>query len=53
MKRSALIKHLKRHGCELLREGTRHSVFFNPANRRASTVPRHIEIANLLAQDLP
>ncbi|HEY7022459.1 MAG TPA: type II toxin-antitoxin system HicA family toxin [Ktedonobacterales bacterium] len=52
MKWSALLKHLKRHGCELLREGSRHSVFFNPANRRTSTVPRHVEIADLLARKI-
>jgi hypothetical protein len=27
MKQSALIKHIKRNGCELLREGARHTVF--------------------------
>jgi predicted RNA binding protein YcfA (HicA-like mRNA interferase family) len=52
MKRSALIKHLKRQGCELLREGSRHTVFVNPANRRTSTVPRHVKIADLLARKI-
>ena len=27
MKRRALIQHLKKHGCELIREGCKHSVF--------------------------
>jgi mRNA interferase HicA len=49
MKRHALLTHLRRHGCELLREGQRHSVVWNPANRQTSSVPRHTEIANLLA----
>jgi hypothetical protein len=49
MKRRALLKHLRRHGCELLREGRKHSVYWNPANRRTSSVPRHTEIVNKLA----
>ncbi|MBU0702848.1 MAG: type II toxin-antitoxin system HicA family toxin [Chloroflexi bacterium] len=49
MKRHALLKHLKRHGCELLREGSRHSIYWNPANRRTTSVPRHREIVDNLA----
>ncbi|MFQ6057510.1 MAG: type II toxin-antitoxin system HicA family toxin [Anaerolineae bacterium] len=49
MKRRALLKHLKRHGCELLREGARHSIYWNPANRRTTSVPRHREIVDKLA----
>lgn len=52
MKRRALLKHLRRHGCELLREGKQHSVYFNPTNRRTSSVPRHAEIANKLARKI-
>ena len=48
MKRSELIKHLRHHGCELHREGGKHSVFINPAQRKASTVPRHREIIDVL-----
>jgi hypothetical protein len=32
MKRRDLIRHLEQHGCELLREGSRHSVFVQPHN---------------------
>jgi len=49
MKRHALLKHLKQHGCELLREGKKHSVYWNPANQRTSSVPRHTEIVDKLA----
>jgi predicted RNA binding protein YcfA (HicA-like mRNA interferase family) len=49
MKRRALLKYLQDHGCELLREGDRHSVYWNPANRRVSTVPRHNEVEDRLA----
>ena len=49
MKREALVRHLRREGCVLLREGGKHSVFFNPVNKKVSTVPRHREINNFLA----
>ena len=49
MKRHALVAHLRRNRCELLREGAKHSIFWNLANRRTSAVPRHTEIANRLA----
>ena len=49
MKRRDLVRHLQANGCELLREGGRHSVFVNRANRKVSTVPRPNEIKNVLA----
>jgi mRNA interferase HicA len=52
MKRRALLSHLRQHGCELLREGQRHSVFWNPANQKTSAVPRHTEISDILARKI-
>lgn len=52
MKRLEFLKHLHKHGCRLLREGANHSVFFNPETHRTSTVPRHTEIDNNLAQKI-
>jgi mRNA interferase HicA len=52
MKRSVLVKHLQQHDCQLLREGARHSIYWNPANSRTSTVPRHSEIDNMLARKI-
>ena len=52
MKRRKLLKHLRSHGCELLREGANHSIWWNPASRRASTVPRHAEIFDQLARKI-
>ncbi|MCX7840092.1 MAG: type II toxin-antitoxin system HicA family toxin [Anaerolineae bacterium] len=52
MKRHALLKHLQSHGCKLFREGTRHSIYWNPANRRTTAVPRHTEIADKLARKI-
>ena len=49
VKRRELIRHLLANDCELLREGGRHSVFVNRANRKVSTVPRHAEIKDFLA----
>jgi len=52
MKRRALLKHIAEQGCEFLREGREHTVYWNPANRRTSSVPRHVEISNQLAQKI-
>ena len=49
MKRQDLIRHLEAHGCYLLREGGKHSIYINPANNRTSAVPRHREINEFLA----
>lgn len=52
MKRRDLIKHLLKEGCVFIREGAKHSVFFNPLLRKTSTVPRHKEINNFLAKKI-
>ncbi|MDD5092516.1 MAG: type II toxin-antitoxin system HicA family toxin [Candidatus Wallbacteria bacterium] len=48
MKRSALLKILKSHDCQLFREGSRHSIYWNPSNRKTTAVPRHTEISDKL-----
>jgi len=52
MKRRKLINHLERHGCKFLREGSKHTVYFNPSNMKTSTVPRHGEIVDALAKKI-
>ena len=56
MKRLNLIRHIRKHGCVFVREGGKHSVFFNPETDRISIVPRHNEIqiflANKICRDL-
>ena len=52
MKRLDLLRHLERHGCELFREGGRHSVYVNRAARKSATVPRHREINEFLARKI-
>ncbi len=52
MKRRDLIRHLERHGCKLLREGGKHSVFVNRQTRKVSTVPRHRDVNDQLARKI-
>jgi mRNA interferase HicA len=52
MKRTDLIKHLRAQGCELLREGSRHSWWHNPELNKRSAVPRHNEISDILAKKI-
>jgi mRNA interferase HicA len=52
MKRRDLIKHLEAHGCEFLREGSRHSWRWNPEQNKRSSVPRHMEVKDNLAKKI-
>ena len=52
MKRLDLIRHRESHGCYLLREGGRHSLYVNPANSQTSAVPRHREINEFLVRKI-
>jgi predicted RNA binding protein YcfA (HicA-like mRNA interferase family) len=50
MKRADFIRHLEQHGCALLREGGKHSVYVNRSRGKSSTVPRHREVNDFLAR---
>jgi mRNA interferase HicA len=52
MKRRELLRHLNRHDCVLLREGSNHSWWVNPLNSKRSAIPRHSEIRDLLARKI-
>jgi mRNA interferase HicA len=52
MKRAEFLRHLQRNGCELLREGSRHSWWHNPEQNKRSAVPRHNEIDDNLARKI-
>ncbi len=52
MKRATLLRHLRRHGCVLKREGRAHSLWVNPVNAAMEAVPRHGEIPDLLARKI-
>ena len=50
MKRRQLLNHLKKHGCVLHREGSKHPVYQNTRTGKRTTVPRHREIDNITAR---
>ncbi|MCK5272550.1 MAG: type II toxin-antitoxin system HicA family toxin [Sedimentisphaerales bacterium] len=50
MKRREFLKYLRAQGCELLREGGRHSWWHNSSQNKRSAIPRHTEIKNILAK---
>jgi mRNA interferase HicA len=52
MKRKKFLKYLRSQGCELLREGGKHSWWFNPALNKRSAVPRHSEIKDIVAKKI-
>ncbi len=52
MKRSELIRYLNAQGCELLREGGRHSWWQNPLQNKRSAIPRHNEVSDILANKI-
>lgn len=52
MKRRALVRHLRRHGCFLKREGKAHELWASPATGWIEAVPRHSEIGEKLARKI-
>jgi mRNA interferase HicA len=52
VKRRDLLAHLRKHGCQKVREGRRHSWWGNPANNRRSSIPRHTEIGEGLVKKI-
>jgi mRNA interferase HicA len=52
MKRIDLIRHLERHGCQLLREGDHHTIYVNRKSRCSTAIPRHREINEFLAKKI-
>ncbi len=52
MKRNKLLRHLRSHGCELLREGSRHSWWHNQNLNTRSAIPRHNDINDILAKKI-
>ena len=52
MKRRDLIESLLKNKCVFIREGAKHSVFFNPLMKKSSTIPRYNEIEDFLAKKI-
>jgi len=50
MKRSILLKHLKKHDATFVREGRRHTIFQKGDNK--TQIPRHVEIVDELARKI-
>jgi mRNA interferase HicA len=47
LKLADLERHPRSHGSELYREGSKHSVWWNPAKRNTTSVPWHREVKDL------
>ncbi|MGD0077982.1 MAG: type II toxin-antitoxin system HicA family toxin [Sedimentisphaerales bacterium] len=52
MKRTDLVRHLEKQGCEFLREGGSHTVYANRKAKKVSTIPRHREINDHLCRKI-
>ena len=52
MKLSAVLRHLRKHGCFLKREGSAHSLWTNPNTGAVEAIPRHVEIPNTLVRKI-
>jgi mRNA interferase HicA len=52
VKRRKFLSHLKKQGCQLIREGGKHSWWGNRETRARSAVPRHIEISDILCRKI-
>lgn len=50
MKRRDLLRYLIKNGCYLENEGRKHTLFYNPAINKSTTVPRHKEINTFTAK---
>jgi mRNA interferase HicA len=52
MKRSELVRQLEAHGCKVLREGSRHTIYSDARGALTSAVPRHKEINYFTAKNI-
>ncbi len=52
MKRTDLVKTLKKLGCILIRHGGNHDWYQNPITKMSQPVPRHREISESLARHI-
>ncbi|RMG24301.1 MAG: type II toxin-antitoxin system HicA family toxin [Armatimonadetes bacterium] len=52
MKRGDFLRHLRKQGCQLLRQGKKHEIWLNPANQQTAPVPRHQTIDRRLGREI-
>ncbi len=46
------MRHLSKHGCKLIREGGRYSIWKNKYSGEMTTIPRHNEIKEFMARKI-
>jgi len=52
MKREKVLKYFRQYGCEIYREGKKHSIIINRVNDRITALPRHPDINDKLVLSL-
>jgi len=52
MKRYKFLGHLTKNDCIWDREGSNHTIYFNPHTNRVAAVPRHNEIDIILCNEI-
>ena len=52
MRRRDVVRHLEQQGCRFLREGSSHTLYINPKQRKVTTIPRHREINEHLVRKI-
>ncbi|MDR2941777.1 MAG: type II toxin-antitoxin system HicA family toxin [Treponema sp.] len=52
MKRNKLIEYLVINGCVFDREGSNHTIYFNPTANKLSAIPKHNEIDDNLCNEI-
>ena len=52
MKRSGFIKLLARNGVVFFKSGSKHDIFRQTVTGKKVTVPRHVEIDNILVKEI-
>ena len=52
MKRNKLVRYIEKNGCAFVCEGSRHTLYRNNNNGKASTVPRHPDIKENLCRKI-
>ncbi len=52
MKYREFVRHLKRYGCYLLRQGAKHEVWCNAINGNVTMVPRHKTLDRFLCKGI-
>ncbi len=52
MEKRKLEEHLREHGCELLRHGSKHDYWHNPATGHTTSIPRHRTVKKYTARSV-